>query len=192
MWRHGGIRLSPKLRHAAFGAITLATTVAQSRTRDFPEELPEELENTLKDIRNAYQSTGFLDRTFFAKQWKAGASPGQAKEQEQQRQKHINALIMAGRLVEYLRTYRGRTRLAIKTRKSFVTIELPDGFNNTIPPQLQQKIYYDDSKKCLIFEGVMKDQEKAELLLLPQNPEYQKAIKRLFVYSRRESFTKPQ
>jgi membrane protein YqaA with SNARE-associated domain len=48
------------------------------------------------------------------------------------------------------------------------------------PVQLKDKIYYDDRKKLLIFNGVMTKNEKEELLRLSGDNKYKKAIMGLF------------
>ncbi|NVL89523.1 MAG: S8 family peptidase [Desulfobacterales bacterium] len=63
---------------------------------------------------------------------------------------------------------------------------LPEGMK--FPDLLKDKIQYDADKKQLIFEGVMSQEEKDELLKLSPDDRYQKAVEALFQNSQKPPY----
>jgi len=80
-----------------------------------------------------------------------------------------------------LRDYQHGPRLEKKTAAKLEI--LPEGMK--FPNLLRDKIQYDADKKRLIFEGVMSQEEKDELVKVSPDYQYQKAVEALFQNSQR-------
>lgn len=70
--------------------------------------------------------------------------------------------------------------------ESFVTTEpLKDTFaSHSFPESLRDRIQYDDGKLELVFQGLMKDDDRDLLLRISESPSYQEAIKSLSLKTR--------